>query len=68
MSKANRAEVLGMVHDVIMESTEDPADGIEAMGHALVAMGQALKGVSSADAKAVIKSVMELHGIQHHGS
>ena len=66
--KANRAEVLTMVHDVIVETTEEPADSIVAMGKALVAIGEALQGVSSADAKAIIRSTMELHGIQRHGS
>jgi len=63
MSKADRAEVLTMLHEVIMDTTEDPADSIIKMGTALVEMGKALKGVSSADAKAIIKSVMELHSI-----
>jgi hypothetical protein len=63
MSKASRAETLGLLHEVIMDKTEDPADDIVAMGTALVEMGKVLKGVSSADAKAIIKSVMELHSI-----
>ena len=63
MTKASRAETLGLLHEVIMDKTEDPADDIVAMGTALVEMGKVLKGVSSADAKAIIKSVMELHSI-----
>jgi hypothetical protein len=63
MGKANRAEVLTALHDVVMDTTEDPADSIIAMGNALVKMGEALKNVSNADAKAIIKSVMELHSI-----
>lgn len=63
MGKASRAETLGLLHEVIMDKTEDPADDIVAMGTALVEMGKVLKGVSSADAKAIIKSVMELHSI-----
>ena len=63
MSKASRAETLGLLHEIIMDTTEPPAEGIIAMGTALVKMGETLKGVSSADAKAVIKSVMELHSM-----
>ena len=68
MTKANRAEVLTMVHDIIKETTEEPADAIIAMGEALTKIGEALQGVSTADAKAIIRSTMELHGIQRDAS
>jgi hypothetical protein len=63
MGKAQRAETLGLLYEVIMETTEDPAESIIKMGVALQKMGEVLKGVSAADAKAVIKSVMELQSI-----
>lgn len=67
MTEANRAEVLTMVHEIVVETTEEPAESIIAMGNALTKIGEALRGVSSADAKAIIRSTMELHGIQRHG-
>lgn len=68
MSKANRAEVLSMVHDILQETTEEPADAMIAMGNALVKIGEALQGVSAPDAQAIIRSTMELHGIKRHAS
>ncbi len=62
--KANRAEIMQMVSDTITIATADPADEIIAVGEALVKIGQVLKGVSTRDAKAIVKSVMIIHDIE----
>lgn len=62
--KAPRAETMQLLYEIIKESTSDPAADIVAMGEALTKMGTCLKGVSPADAKAIVKSVAELHSIK----
>jgi hypothetical protein len=59
-TKLNRIELMRKVNEVVDDATNDPADELIAMGEALVKVGQALKGLTIHDARAVIKGVQAI--------
>lgn len=58
--KTTRQDVLMKIQEIVKENTIDPADEMIACGEALVAIGKTLKGVSAADARAIVAAAVAL--------
>lgn len=59
---AQRIEVVNKVREVLEDCTEDPAVELRKFGEAIVKIADALKGLSLADAKNVMRAVATLDG------
>jgi len=64
MAKASRTDVMRFVYEVIYKECEEPAEEIAAVGRAMVAVGEALKGQSGPDARAIMDSVAAMLGVR----
>lgn len=58
-----KVELLSRVHEILSDHCEDPADVMIKHGHALVAIGNALKGMSLAEARATMNAVAQLEDV-----
>lgn len=63
-AKVRVHEALQAINDILDQSAEDPGDGIVALGECLIQVGRQLKGRSVSEAKAIIKAVEALRGVQ----
>ena len=61
-NRVRRKELIQIVYESIEKNTTSPAEDMIAMGEALVEVGKTLDGVSTADARAVMRAVGELYG------
>ena len=59
----NKLELVEKVRQILDSSYEDPAEQIIKEGEALAQIGYALKGLNIHDARAAIKAVAVLEGI-----
>jgi hypothetical protein len=60
--KLNRMELVNKIREIIGAHSNDPAEEMIALGTAILQIGQALKGQSPADAKAILAAVQALEG------
>jgi hypothetical protein len=56
----NKVEIVQSIREILRSNADDPVEEIIKHGKALVAIGEALKGLPLRDAKAIIESVMAL--------
>jgi hypothetical protein len=60
-TKVNRAQLMNKLQEIVAANTADPAMELQTLGKALMEMGQALEGVSPADARAALLAVQQLN-------
>lgn len=63
MRKIARIELLKKVQEILHANTEDPSESLIKEGEALASIGRALKDVGIHDARAVLRAVGELEGL-----
>jgi hypothetical protein len=63
-TKLNRNDLLAKVREVIYASSNEPAEELIAMGQALTKIGEALRGQSGADCRAIITAVATMEGMR----
>lgn len=61
-AKPQRADVLKKLREILDLETEDPSTTLIATGKALVSIGEALKGQSLADQRAIVAAAVALEG------
>ncbi len=61
MAEPSRVDVLSKVRE-ILNTCQDPAEELIAMGEALAKIGRALKGLPPTEAKAVLRALMAMEG------
>ena len=59
--KLNRVDLLNKVNEILRRNTNDPADELIRTGKALQEIGEALKGIPAAEARAVLTAVGNLN-------
>lgn len=59
----NKMTLVKKVQEILDSRCEDPGDQMVKEGEALAAIGRTLKGVSLADARAIIRAVSALEGV-----
>ncbi len=60
-----KTEIMEKCLDVLQKECEDPAEELIKTGNALVGIGNALKGMSLAEARATIMAVSQLVVVAH---
>ena len=59
-TKLNRADLVAKVVSIVRSETNDPAAELVRLGIALQRVGEALQGVTAAEARAVLEAVAKL--------